>query len=307
MPIIFLHGVASRHGERTYETFVRTVKKHLRTYVAPTIASDPRNVLIRDVYWGDVGSGLAWHGASCPPTTVFVPTRNAGLDTMTAFTHAKHMGDVLGESLTRLTGQLGNAGTRVAGVARGSFHPLIMRFFGDIFVYLAQRGTPEAPGPIPMKVLTALQEARTNQDMRPHEPLIVLSHSMGGQIIYDMVTAFLPYSSVFHDVTIDFWCACSSQVGLFEEMKLFLKSSSRYGPNEPVPFPPAHLGRWWNVWDPNDFLSYTVHGIIAGVDDGAYDSGVSAADAHHMILLNYSFYAAFAKKITDAKYKRFMK
>jgi hypothetical protein len=61
------------------------------------------------------------------------------------------------------------------------------------------------------------------------------------------------------------------------------------------------------VWDPNDFLSYTVHGIISGVDDGAYDSGVSAAEAHHMVLQNYSFYAAFANKVTGAKHKRFMK
>lgn len=58
---------------------------------------------------------------------------------------------------------------------------------------------------------------------RKNEPLIVLTHSMEGQIVYDLVTHFLPRLNRI--CGIDSWYATASQVDLFEEMKLFLESS----------------------------------------------------------------------------------
>lgn len=308
MPILFVHGVAARSDNPIQVSLWKEIRKFLRTYIAPIIASDPEEVLIDLVYWGDIGSGLAWNGASCPPATVFVPVRNEGLDTITALRVAKDPADVMKEASRRFSGLLGNATTRMTGVARAPLHPMIMQFFGDIFIYINNRGTPEHPGPIPLRILSALKRAQEDQNKHPKEPIVVLSHSMGGQLIYDTVTAFLPHSPDFQDIRIDYWCACSSQVGLFEEMKLFLKSTSFYHLGNPVPFPERkYLGDWWNVWDPNDLLSFTVHNIISGVDDSAYDSGVSAAEAHLVVLQQYSFYALFAKKLREAKRKCFMK
>jgi len=68
-----------------------------------------------------------------------------------------------------------------------------------------------------------------------------------------------------------------------------------------VPFPDRlHLGGWWNVWDHNDFLSYTVRGIVADVDDEPFDSGMSLASAHSGYLIRPSFYRKLAAKLALA-------
>ena len=123
---------------------------------------------------------------------------------------------------------------------------------------------------------------------------------MGGQIVYDAITHFLDRDPAYRDVRIDFWCATASQVGSFEEIKLFLASDPAYKTGHPVPFPAAHLGVWWNVWDHNDFLSFTARDIIAQIDDGPYDSGNSLLAAHGGYLERPSFYRALAAKLRSA-------
>jgi esterase/lipase superfamily enzyme len=77
---------------------------------------------------------------------------------------------------------------------------------------------------------------------RNGEPLVVLSHSMGGQLIWDAVTWLLPRAEDMRDLQIDFWCAAARQVGFFEEAKLFAASNVSFAPSKPVPFPSDHLG-----------------------------------------------------------------
>ena len=89
---------------------------------------------------------------------------------------------------------------------------------------------------ISLRVLDALATARENQQARGGEPLVVLSHSMGGQIVYDLVTHFLPRLDRYAGVRIDYWAAAASQIGLFEEMKLFLASDPATG-NVKCPHP----------------------------------------------------------------------
>ena len=122
---------------------------------------------------------------------------------------------------------------------------------------------------------------------------------MGGQIVYDALTSFLPGDPdpVLRDARIDFWCATASQVGFFEEAKLFLASKATYKTGHEVPFPQAHLGVWWNVWDHNDFLSYTVKNIVNGVMDESFDSGMSLIEAHGGYVRRPSF---FRRKIAQA-------
>jgi hypothetical protein len=177
-------------------------------------------------------------------------------------------------------------------------------FLGDVFVYLRSRGTAAQPGEIPRRLLDTLKLAHQNKCQRGGEPLVVLSHSMGGQIVYDAVTHFLPNDPTLHDLRIDFWCATASQVGFFEELKLFLSRDSAYKTGNPVPFPAAHLGVWWNVWDHNDFLSYTADSIMARIDDEPYDSGMSLLAAHGGYLKRPSFYRALAGKLHTAAARR---
>ena len=86
-------------------------------------------------------------------------------------------------------------------------------------------------------------------------------------------------------------------MGFFEETKLLLASTAAYHTGHPVPFPSAHLGVWWNVWDHNDFLSFTADGIVAQVDDSSFDGGMSLLAAHSGYLQRPSFYRALATRL----------
>jgi hypothetical protein len=93
-------------------------------------------------------------------------------------------------------------------------------------------------------------------------------------------------------------------VGLFEELKLFAASDPQFSrqSNKAAPFPDRrYLGGWWNVWDHNDFLSFTVKSIFAGVDDAEFNTGMSLIHAHSGYVERPSFYRAFADKLVAAR------
>ncbi len=418
MPILYIHGVAtrSRDGFLAMEPYVRRL-------VAPAIAADPDNVLIDDVFWGDLAASFAWDGASRPRSRLLgmgaaatPPTPVEGTLTAAAFANvlsclpastatapssgglisgsvaptpaisspvrlrdlpADALSDLLAmllseavpdpaqrahlslaadsvahdpstpaalaaagseaqalavllehvrqraEAEARLVGmglatwvtavrdRLGEALSRgqdlptyALSVATAELRPplntLVSTFLGDVFVYLRNRGTAARPGAIPQRLLSKLALTHQQAQRRGGEPLVLLSHSMGGQIVYDALTHFLPGNPAWQHLRIDFWCATASQVGFFEELKLFLASAPHYHRGHPVPFPAAHLGAWWNVWDHNDFLSYTVQDIMAQVDDAPYDSGMSLLAAHSGYLQRPSFYRALAAKLRTA-------
>lgn len=445
MPIVFIHGVATRRDDPAYVAGSQQRTLLLRRYVAPAIAPDPENVAIHEVYWGDHGVRFAWAGASrprtpltgqgaaaamtpleqtmaaallrdsiaaLPPTapaapavpasgglvaagpaaaasspaaapplrladlhpaelsdllaTILTqslgeqaveltaallaadavahdratfhelaqcrasaaeravlerllaeryavePTRPDGLAGMGTPAWLQRAGDRLGEALDRGANLGGFALTRAAvELQRRSLNDLLTLFFGDVLTYINTRGDAADPGPIPRAALETLRSAAAGARRRAGEPLVVLSHSMGGQITYDLVTHFLPEHAADSAIRVDFWCATASQVGLFEEMKLFKASSPQYSSFQGnlAPLPDRRwLGGWWNVWDHNDLISYTVRGIFPtrpahpqGVDDEAYDSGMFALPAHGGYLDRPSFYRRFAAKLQAAR------
>lgn len=129
---------------------------------------------------------------------------------------------------------------------------------------------------------------------------MVLTHSISGQVMYDILTHFLPQDPAYRDTKVDFWCAAASQVGLFEELKLFLESRPDYGASREnlAPHPSAqHLGYWWNVWDHADFLSFRAEGIFEGVDDMAFYVGEWLQYDHNAYLKNPDFYRTLAAKL----------
>src|SRR5260221_14113967 len=104
--------------------------------------------------------------------------------------------------------------------------------------------------------------------------------------MYDILTEFWPALQVDCLITV------GSQVGLFEEMKLYLASDPNVPPNYPggrVPLPP-NLKRWLNVFDSNDVLSYRGMPVFDGVQDFHYDTGFSTLQAHGGYFLRPSFY-----------------
>ena len=244
--------------------------------------------LISDRYKQESGGGLAGMG---PPAWL------------------QDFSDRLGETLSRSVGLPGSVATRVLTEVRRPLNDFVMVFLGDVFKYLRGRGNASALGEIPQIVLKELDKAIEIQQ-QTGEPIIVLSHSMGGQIVYDLVTHFLPNLPQYQNTRIDFWCATASQVGFFEELKLFLESKPDYSQSAGnlVPYPDrTHLGHWWNVWDPNDFISYSAKGIITAVEDEAYDSGMSVVGAHGGYLERPSFFRTFAQKLKAAKQQNWKK
>lgn len=207
------------------------------------------------------------------------------------------LGDRVKEAAGRGVGVPGYVASRVVAEFREPINDMASLFVGDVFAYLHDRGDAGAVGEIPMRLLCALRRARDAAP--PEEPLVVVSHSMGGQIVYDAVTHFLPKLADFGDLRVDYWCATASQVGLFEELKLFLESSKEYATGSKVPFP-GRLGGWWNVWDHNDFISYTGKDIFDGIDDEPFDTGMTLIGAHSGYLVRPSFYRRLAGKLRDA-------
>jgi hypothetical protein len=164
----------------------------------------------------------------------------------------------------------------------------IGRFVGDIFVYLDKRGSPGQPGPIPKVVLGAIQTARVQH---PHEPLVLIGHSLGGVILYDLLTSFVP------DIPVAAFVTVGSQVGFFEELKLYRASDPAIGKPNRVKRPP-NIQRWINVFDPVDILSYRCSSIFNDVLDFQYDSHTHTLQAHGAYLEQDRFYARLRERLS---------
>ncbi|WP_295820043.1 hypothetical protein [uncultured Deinococcus sp.] len=167
-----------------------------------------------------------------------------------------------------------------------SFVPI---FLGDLLVYLDRRGTPGAPGPIVQRVLDALARAHASR-LDSGEPLVVLTHSLGGVLLYDVLGAFLPAAPELRDVRVDFWCAAGSQVGPFVELGLMAG-----GPASPTAGP--HLGYFWNVWSESDLLSFPAADMVPGVHDTAFPLGSNVQAGHLAYLQRPAFYRTLAAKV----------
>ncbi|MEQ1954891.1 hypothetical protein [Mesorhizobium sp. CN2-181] len=227
--------------------------------------------------------------------------KQSALEAQGALNFLRDMRDRLSESFSRAADNPGAAVSLAAGELRPKLNDFVTRFLGDVLFYMTRRGTAAAPGPIPSVLMDELALAQKNKEARGGEPIVLLTHSMGGQIAYDALTSFLPAAQ--SRTKVDFWCATASQVGFFEEINMFLASSSSFSQasGKTTPVASTNLAHWWNVWDRNDIISFTTKGIFAGgIDDEEYWSGMSLAAAHGGYLERPSFYRRFSDKLRAA-------
>jgi hypothetical protein len=292
VPIVFVHGVAvrdedaglARASKAIGEVPWPAIEAKLREHVAPAISDDPGGVPVMRIYWGDLGAHFAFGGRSLV---------SRPLDPSAAAEEALAVAADAALEPRRIRGLRG-----AATLLRRPLEDFVPVFLGDVMTYISTRGTAQAPGPIIERVLAGLDTAAFAAESRG-EPLVVLTHSMGGQIVYDLVTHFLPRMPEHRGIRIDYWCAAASQVGLFEELGLFLESEPGRGP-EPTAYPPSeHLGGWWNVWDHADLLSFRAEGVVDGVDDSAFFAAGSLATDHYRYLANAGFYRALAGRVEN--------
>jgi hypothetical protein len=200
--------------------------------------------------------------------------------------------DHIREGVYRIRHTLGSAVSRpLVELARPSVHRMVAGFLGDVFVYLGKRGNRDNPGPIVAEVIEGLEEAR-NQASLKDEKLVVVGHSMGGNILYDVLTHFRP------DLYVDVLVAVGSQAALFEELKLFIQSDHGIPDDRTRKVPkPRNVGCWLNVFDRNDVLGFAVEGVFDGPSDFSYTTGRGLLTAHSAYFSRPSFHERLAERI----------
>lgn len=194
--------------------------------------------------------------------------------------------DRLGEMFDRAR----SAPSRVASSAvlskyREQVTQSVTRFLGDVFVYLQKRDLNSKAGPIIQLVRDAIRDAR--QQEPPGSPLLLITHSMGGNIIYDLLTSYEPTLGA------DLWASVAAQVGMLEEMKLFKVSDPSVKKPAQVSLPgfKPRVKKWVNIYDPDDVLSFLVRPVFADADaDLSYSSGTGLFDAHGAYFQRASFF-----------------
>ncbi|MBR1068858.1 hypothetical protein [Bradyrhizobium liaoningense] len=179
------------------------------------------------------------------------------------------------------------ASTKLLAWQRKPLNAILGRFFGDVFVYLDGRGDKAVPGAIPKLILSAFDQAKT---ATPGEPLVVVAHSLGGVIIFDLLGHFRP------DLVVDLLITVGSQVSHFEEMKRFKASDPTVGPPKRAATP-ANVRRWINVFDEVDIFSYACDKVFDRVVDFRYDTQTYTIKAHGAYFEQDRFYSRLRARI----------
>lgn len=175
---------------------------------------------------------------------------------------------------------------------RGPVEAFLPYFVGDVLDYPLRRGTPQKPGPIPQRLMEALREAQTIKQ-QTGEPIVLLSHSMGSQLIYDVLSAYTPACPALRDLKIDFWASAGGQLGLFAGLRLFTQP-----PQADHRMPPlSNLDFLWNVWSPADVLSFQAAPTIPEARDISMPLTDDPLRAHMAYITTPLFYEILASKL----------
>jgi hypothetical protein len=184
---------------------------------------------------------------------------------------------------------------------RNTLTPHIAIFIGDVFTYLkAGPARDQIRNEILMRLLSAAKVARAGR-----EKLVVCGHSMGGVILYDLLSdqSVLNYLSegLGDTFSVDLLLTVGSQVALFEELKVFNTSRPNYSSadkNKMVKPPGAVL--WWNVFNRLDVLSFLAEPVFEGVEDFEANTIAGVVDAHGAYFTNMVFYARLNARMKQA-------
>jgi hypothetical protein len=196
----------------------------------------------------------------------------------------------LNEGLFRVRGAAGRMiGRGATRLLRSKLHEGGAVFIGDVMTYLNERGTTRTDaGPILTSVMAAIDQAVADS---PDTPLVIIAHSMGGNISYDILSHFR------RDLKCDLLLTVGSQVGLFEELCLLARGRHEGCPDLRSVAALPRVRRWINVFDYNDVLGFAAKEIFDGVQDFAYSTGRGVLKAHSSYFVLPSFYRRLADRI----------
>jgi hypothetical protein len=203
------------------------------------------------------------------------------------------IGDTLMDAATGVANRVRNIFSKGAfDVILEPLNPLVAMFLGDVFRYLKDG---ELRTKIRAKVgadLVAAWAAR-----KANERLILIGHSLGGVILYDMLSE--PQASGLpHDFKADALVTVGSQPGLFQELGLF----------DHTPMPqagvavvgPVAAGMWINTFDPIDPFGFCATPMFSLASDYSFDSVTGLVSAHSTYFVRPQFYARLRRRLIEA-------
>ncbi|HEY9787003.1 MAG TPA: hypothetical protein V6D17_16545, partial [Candidatus Obscuribacterales bacterium] len=173
--------------------------------------------------------------------------------------------------------------------ARKLFHQNLSALIGDSFNYFARRGSNREPGPIAALVKEAIELAERRRDLKRDPRLIVVAHSMGGNILCDLVSSF------DLNARIDVLVTVGSQFPLFADLNMFPGLDSARRPIKK----PEKVGKWINIFDSNDLLGYAATPLFEDIIDVEFGSGRLGVATHTDYFLWLSFYERLARVVQE--------
>jgi hypothetical protein len=156
-------------------------------------------------------------------------------------------------------------------------------FFADAMAYVIQRESQGEQSPILNAILEALPPEGESS-----EPLIVVTHSMGAAILYDVLTAFRP------DLYVDCLISVGSQVGQFASLGLLAKQ-----PGSGVQDLSKRVGAWFNIFDRLDFLNFLAHPAFSNARDIEYANARGPLVSHSWYFKEAKFWKLVQKLIGE--------
>lgn len=131
----------------------------------------------------------------------------------------------------------------------------------------------------------------------PGERLYIIGHSLGGVILYDMLSE--PAAAGLPDgFKTDALVTVGSQPGLFQELGLF--------DHRPAPAPrvaeagPEAARVWINVFDPIDPFGFRTTPMFSAPSDCSFDSMTGLLSAHTTYFKRPQFYARLRWRLRQA-------
>ncbi|MBS1714179.1 MAG: hypothetical protein JST30_07555 [Armatimonadetes bacterium] len=173
-------------------------------------------------------------------------------------------------------------------------------FLGDTCRYLAERpDTPTSQNAITSEVVASLRSAW--DDRRAGEKLVVVAHSFGGPVMFDVLSTYVQAGALPEGFKVDAFVTVGSQVAFFQTMDLYVKDIAAYAPVAPpqkLPVP-STVDYWLNVFDLADPLGFKASPVFAGADDYQFDTGASLVTAHSSYFSRPSFYSRLGQRLKD--------
>ena len=211
----------------------------------------------------------------------------------------------LGQGLKDLVSPISNAASdALLRIVRRPLTEQVAFILGDIFVYLRGRergGAPGAASRIFAPIITDLAKAARLRS--PADPLILIGHSLGGVILYDLLSDRSAVVKIEtdsgSDLIIDAWITVGSQSGLFADMGLY-GTVPGTAANGSLPRPES-VRAWLNIYDYTDVLSFRCEKIFNDVEDLEFDNVIGLFSAHTSYFQRPSFYQRLRARLNKLR------